>query len=121
MNLEKGFFSGVQQMAAAAQETMGAGLAAIKNLGQAVRPNTAGTPAQPTTINAENINAVKQALAKNFAKKLNPKKLEDDAKQSMTELRNQFLIYLSKVYSNDTKKEGVIGCHRIIEANRDNP
>lgn len=53
------------------------------NLAQ--RPKTADTAAPSRK---EGIDAIKQALAKNFAKKLNPKKLEDEAKQSMTELRN---------------------------------
>lgn len=47
----------------------------------------------------------------------NPKKLQDDAKESVTavtELRNEFLLYLAKIYENDTKKEGVLGCHRMI-------
>lgn len=59
------------------------GLAALMNLAQ--RPKTADTAAPSRK---EGIDAIKQALAKNFAKKLNPKKLEDEAKQSMTELRN---------------------------------
>ena len=30
-------------------------------------------------------------------------------------------MQLAKVYENDTKKEGVLGCHRIIQRNCDNP
>jgi hypothetical protein len=31
------------------------------------------------------------------------------------------MLYLAKVYENDTKKDGVLGCHRIIQRNCDNP
>lgn len=30
-------------------------------------------------------------------------------------------MYLAKVYNNETKKDGVLGCHRIIQKNCDNP
>lgn len=68
---------------------------------------------------------MKQALAKNFAKKFmnNPNKLANDAvsKQSLTDLRNEFLLYLAKVYDNATREEGVKGCHRVISTNSNNP
>lgn len=58
---------------------------------------------------------IKEALARNFAKKVsNNRKIQDESKQSVTELRNEFMLYLGKVYDNDTKKDGVLGCHRII-------
>ena len=76
-----------------------------------VRPQTAGE--QP---NAMLDTDVKMILARNFAKKVaNSKKLNDETKESVTLLRNQFLMYLAKVYDNATKKEGVLGCHRIIQ------
>jgi len=65
---------------------------------------------------------VKMVLARNFARKVaNSKKLNEETKESVTLLRNQFLMYLAKVYDNATKKEGVLGCHRIIQSNVDNP
>ena len=60
-------------------------------------------------------------MAQNLAKKLNVKKVEEEMKQSVTDMRNEFLLYLAKVYENDTRKEGVLGCHRIIKSNTDNP
>jgi len=45
----------------------------------------------------------------------------EESKESMTQLRNEFLLYLAKVYENDTKKDGVLGCHRIIQRNSENP
>lgn len=67
-------------------------------------------------------NHVKEALARNFAKKVsNNRKIQEESKQSVTELRNEFMLYLAKVYDNDTKKDGVLGCHRIIQRNCDNP
>ncbi len=75
-----------------------------------VRPQTAEE--QPNAMLDTN---VKMILARNFAKKVaNSKKLNDETKESVTLLRNQFLMYLAKVYDNATKKEGVLGCHRII-------
>jgi len=101
-------------------ETLGEHLLAGLNadLAKVVRPNTAG---EVPPIQDEK--GIKEAIARNFAKKLmNPKKLiTDETKQSVTELRNEFLTYLAKVYDNDTKKEGVLGCHRIIQRNCDNP
>ena len=73
-----------------------------------MRPNTAGD-------NVASESGIKAALAKNFAKKmLNPKKMQDDVKSSVTEIRNKFLIQLAKVYETSTQKEGVVGCNRII-------
>lgn len=78
-----------------------------------MRPNTAGEQPPPNNIIDED---VKMILARNFAKKIsNSKKISDETKESVTLLRNQFLIYLGKVYDNATKKEGVLGCHRIIQ------
>ena len=83
---------------------------------EAIRPNTAGE------IPATNEEEIKQALARNFAKKLiAAKNVPKDVKQSITELRNEFMMNLAKVYENDTKKDGVLGCHRIITRYTDNP
>jgi hypothetical protein len=79
-------------------------------LNQGSRPNTAGE--QPNNLLDTGI---RMALAKNFAKKVaNSKKINEETKESVTLLRNQFMMYLAKVYDNATKKEGVLGCHRII-------
>jgi len=76
-----------------------------------IRPNTAGEQAR-----APMDEDVKMILARNFAKKVaNPKKINEETKESVTLLRNQFLMYLAKVYDNATKKDGVLGCHRIIQ------
>jgi hypothetical protein len=76
-----------------------------------IRPNTAGE--QPSASMDED---VKMILARNFAKKVaNSKKINEETKESVTLLRNQFLMYLAKVYDNATKKDGVLGCHRIIQ------
>ena len=76
-----------------------------------IRPNTAGEQAS-VPMDED----VKMILARNFAKKVaNPKKINEETKESVTLLRNQFLMYLAKVYDNATKKDGVLGCHRIIQ------
>ncbi|CDW90985.1 UNKNOWN [Stylonychia lemnae] len=68
---------------------------------------------------------VKEALQKNFARKLNQKKaqrnVQEETKQSINDLRNEFQIQLGKVYENHTRKEGVQACFRIIQRNNDNP
>ena len=65
---------------------------------------------------------IKDALARNFARKVsNNRKIMEETKSSVTELRNEFMLFLAKVYDNDTKKDGVLGCHRIIQRNCDNP
>jgi hypothetical protein len=70
------------------------------------------TAASPNTLDED----VKMILARNFAKKIsNSKKISEETKESVTLLRNQFMMYLAKVYDNATKKEGVLGCHRIIQ------
>lgn len=92
---------------------------------QDVRPKTGGEErtTQPLGFGVGALDTgVRQALARNFAKKVaNSKKVNEEAKESVTQLRNEFLIYLAKVYDNATKKEGVLGCHRIIQRNCDNP
>ena len=60
-------------------------------------------------------------MAQNFAKKLLNKQLNDDTKQSTTELRNMFLPCLAKIYDNATQQDGVIRCHTMIKENSDNP
>ena len=42
------------------------------------------------------------------------RKAEEDFKQSMNELRLNFNKYLGMIYVNETRKEGVLGCHRLI-------
>lgn len=49
------------------------------------------------------------------------KNIPKEAKESVTELRNEFMMNLAKVYDNDTKKDGVLGCHRIITRHSENP
>jgi K+-transporting ATPase c subunit len=79
-----------------------------------IRPSTA-EEAQVTSSGNMLDSDVKMVLARNFAKKIaNSKKISEETKESVTLLRNQFLIYLAKVYDNATKKEGVLGCHRLI-------
>jgi hypothetical protein len=62
---------------------------------------------------------------KNLGKNLNSRKSQKTnqslEKQSANEVRNDFLIFLAKVYDKNTSKEGVLGCHRIIQRNVDNP
>lgn len=82
-----------------------------------MRPSTAGNLPTENEVS----NQVREALAKNFAKKLAKKPIVDESKQSNTELRNEFLLHLAKVYVNETKKDGVIACHRLIQRNCDNP
>ena len=77
-----------------------------------LRPNTAGEQPPASNIMDSDVKAI---LSRNFAKKVaNSKKLNEETKESVTLMRNQFLIYLAKVYDNATKKDGVLGCHRII-------
>lgn len=81
------------------------------------RPNTAGE--QPNQMLGSDI---KMALARNFAKKVaNSKKINEETKESVTLLRNQFMQSLAKVYDNATMKDGVLLCHRIIQSNVLNP
>ncbi len=95
----------------------GGAAAAIQLMQKDVRPKTGGE--QPSMGLGNN---VKEALARNFARKVsNNRKILEESKQSVTELRNEFMMCLAKVYDNDTKKDGVLGCHRIIQRNCDNP
>ncbi len=78
-----------------------------------------GDTASPIKSQAD----LKSVIGSNFAKKLNPKKnqRENELKQSMNELRNEFMVNLAKVYDNATRKDGVLACHRIIQRNCDSP
>ena len=68
--------------------------------------------------------AVKDQLLKNMQAKKNQrlsKQAQNEVKQSVTEIRNNFLANLAKVYNNDTRRDGVKVCHQMIAANSDDP
>lgn len=81
-----------------ANEILGDGLAS----GQ--RPNTANIlgalAKQPTN------RAIKDALVKNFQKRVNSKKIQsvkEETKLSLSDLSNEFQIQLGKIYENHTR------------------
>jgi len=52
-------------------------------------------------------------MAKNFAKKLGVPKRDTSAedKKNATDLRNEFMTLLARVYVDETKEKGAMACH----------
>ena len=86
------------------------------------RPQTG--PEKPKTMAQKMIEEdVTSAILKNMRNKKQErvsKNVANEVKQSVTEIRNDFLSFLAKVYNKDTRREGVQGCHKLIQANNDN-
>mmetsp|Transcript_43223 Transcript_43223/g.41575 ORF Transcript_43223/g.41575 Transcript_43223/m.41575 type:complete len:93 (-) Transcript_43223:2174-2452(-) len=65
---------------------------------------------------------IKRELVKQLQKKGKQsvsKNHNDLNRQSLNTLRIDFLKYLGKIYSGDTRKEGVSACHKLIQENCD--
>lgn len=84
-----------------------------------MRPSTAGELPSSQDI----ANQIRDAMAKNFAKKLGVPKRDTSAddKKTATDLRNEFMTLLARVYVDETKEKGAMACHSFIKGNSISP